>query len=355
MKYFFAFSILLLSLRLAAQAPQGYYDSANGLYGSALQQALHDIIDNHTVLSYDYLLTAFKTTDKKPNGKVWDMYSDIPGGTPPYEYSFDNNDECGSYNGEGDCYNREHSWPKSWFSDKTPMYSDLFHLYPTDGYVNNRRSNFPYGKVGSTTWTSDNGSKLGDCASPGYSGTVFEPIDAYKGDFARSYFYMATRYLNEDNGWAGSGMTNGSQLKPWAVTLLLQWHQADPVSQKETDRNNAVYALQHNRNPYIDHPEFVYNVWGENAGMNDASLSITIPAFPNPAELTCNLQLPLSTSEHIIDLLVYSATGKEIPVQYTHLGNTFELNLNSIPSGIYMIRMLDEEQQQVYTSKIIKK
>ena len=230
-----------------AQIPAGYYNPANGLSGSALQLALHNIIDNHTVVSYASLWTWFKQTDKKANGKVWDMYSDIPGGTPPYEFTFVTN-QCGTYNSEADCYNREHSWPESWFGGASPMSSDIFHLFATDGYVNNRRSNFPYGKVGTATWTSMNGSKLGNCVSTGYTGTVFEPIDEYKGDFARSYFYMETRYYGEDSGWPGSPMTSGSQLLPWAQTLMMLWNLMDPVSQKEINRNDSIYKnIQHNR------------------------------------------------------------------------------------------------------------
>ncbi len=132
---------LLFTLILRSQ-PAGYYDSAAGLTGTALQQALHDIIDNHTSVTYDDLWTHFQNTDKKSDGTVWDMYSDIPSGTPPYTYIFVTN-QCGSsgYDSEADCYNREHSFPKSWFGgdDQYPMYSDLFHMYPTDGWVNNKR------------------------------------------------------------------------------------------------------------------------------------------------------------------------------------------------------------------------
>jgi len=244
-----------------AQIPPGYYNPATGLSGTALQQALHDIIDNHTVVSYNSLWTWFQKTDKKANGKVWDMYSDIPGGTPPYEYTFIS-DQCGGYSNEGDCYNREHSWPKSWFGDVSPMNSDIFHLYPTDGKVNGMRDNYPYGKVGTATWTSLNGSKRGNSVSPGYTGTVFEPRDEYKGDFARTYFYMETRYYNEDSGWPGSPMTSGSQLLPWAQTLMLLWNLQDPVSQKEINRNDSIYKnVQHNRNPFIDHPEYAGMIW----------------------------------------------------------------------------------------------
>jgi len=170
---------LLLIFTIAvtkAQAPAGYYNTAAGKTGTDLQQALHDIIDNHTSVSYATIWTSFKTTDKKPNGKVWDMYSDIPGGTPPYEFTFVS-DQCGSYGGESDCYNREHSWPKSWFNDASPMYTELFHIVATDGYVNGKRSNYPFGEVGTASWTSLNGSKLGTCITPGYSVVVFEPSD----------------------------------------------------------------------------------------------------------------------------------------------------------------------------------
>ncbi len=132
------------------------------------------------------------------------------------------------------------------------MYSDLFHLYPTDGWVNNKRENYPFGTTASPSWTSTNGSKLGACSYTGYSGTVFEPINAYKGDFARSYFYMAVRYYGEDSAWPGSDMVTGSQPKAWALKMLMEWDMSDPVSQKERDRNNVVYTIQGNRNPFID-------------------------------------------------------------------------------------------------------
>ncbi len=256
------FVILTLSISsLWAQIPDGYYNTALGLNGSSLQQTLHDIIDGHTVVSYGSLWTHYQTTDVKQNGKVWDMYSDIPGGTPPYEFTFVT-DQCGNYGGEGDCYNREHSWPKSWFNDNSPMNTDIFHVVPSDGYVNGQRGNYPYGEVSNPSWTSQNGSKKGPNTYPGYSGTVFEPIDAYKGDFARIYFYMSTRYLNEDSNWPGSPMVNGAQLEPWALEMMMEWHAEDPVSQKELSRNDANYTVQNNRNPFVDHPNYVDLIWG---------------------------------------------------------------------------------------------
>ena len=246
--------LVLTSLALQAQIPNGYYNNANGKSGDELKAALHDIIKGHHVVSYNGLLTAFAYTDCKPNGKIWDIYSNI-------EYS-PSSSLCGDYEQEGDCWNREHTWPQSWFNESTTPRSDLFHVYPTDGYVNGRRSNYPYGEVNNPTYTSGNGSKLGSCKSSiGYSGTVFEPIDEYKGDIARSYFYMSVRYAGEDDSWGTSGMTNKSEIKPWAMTMLLRWSDEDPVSDKEIARNNAVYGYQNNRNPFIDHPEYARMIW----------------------------------------------------------------------------------------------
>lgn len=340
----------LFLLPLQAGPPDGYYDGTEGLIETALQTALHDIIDGHTVLSYSSLWTHVQTTDDKSNGKVWDMYSDVPGGTPPYEFTFVS-DQCGNYGGEGDCYNREHSWPKSWFDDDPPMNTDLFHIYPTDGYVNGRRGNYPYGEVGTTTWISQNSSKVGTCTYPGYSGTVFEPIDDYKGDFARTYFYMSVRYYNEDNGWPGSPMVDGAQLEDWALAMLMDWHQQDPVSQKEIDRNEAVYAVQGNRNPFIDHAWFVDNIWGDPVETTVESnydqppgLAIS-PAYPNPFNprtvFNISVEGPQSLTITIIDISgreVYSYGKTDLTVG-EHRFSWGGVNGNNQPvaGGIYFI------------------
>lgn len=261
--------VLLWTLTLFAVAPPEYYNSAQGLSGSALRTALHNIINDHVAVSYTPgVWNAFATTDLKPNGNIWDMYSS-------YEYTLFE-DQAGNYSKEGDVYNREHSWPQSLFNEASPMKSDLFHIYPTDAYVNGWRSNYPYGETNAPTCTSTNGSKLGPARSGlGYSGTVFEPIDEYKGDFARTYFYMATRYYSEDGSWSSWAMADGVELETWAIEMLLDWHRNDAVSTKETNRNDAVFAIQNNRNPFIDHPEFVEYIWGgQTPGTPDAPLAL---------------------------------------------------------------------------------
>lgn len=253
-------AFLFIANHAFAQAPSGYYDKADGKKGSALKTVLGDIISaGFNTISYDGLWEAYKTTDLRPDGKIWDMYSNKTNFDPDRGHS-------GNYHGEGDVYNREHSFPKSWFNEGKPMYSDLVHVVPTDGYVNNRRSNYPFGEVASVNYESNGGfSKVGGCNSAiGYSGTVFEPNDEYKGDFARIYFYMATRYEDQISSWS-SPMLAGNKYpayKDWALKMLLRWAKEDPVSQKEIDRNNGVYALQHNRNPYVDYPGLEQYVWG---------------------------------------------------------------------------------------------
>lgn len=317
-----------------AQIPAGYYDSANGLTGEDLRTALHNIIKGHNQQTYNSLHTHYQTTDKKSNGKVWDMYSDVPGGSPSYEYSFISADQCGNYSGEGDCYNREHSFPQDWFSSGYPMQSDLFHVYPTDGYVNGKRNNYPYGNVGTATWTSTNGSKLGSSATAGYSGTVFEPIDEYKGDFARTYFYMVTRYKDVASGWS-SVMLTGDNLSNWAIDLLLDWSRNDTVSQKEIDRNNAVYGIQNNRNPYIDDPVYIEKVWGnfvDHVGEKQWS-DISMYYY--------NGKLSLQRNDAVrTELVVLSALGQQMG-SYNINSTTTSLDLNLQP-GVYIARCSGE-------------
>jgi endonuclease I len=254
-----------------ATIPPNYYDGAIGKSGQTLQVALYNIILGHTAVSYTPgVWNAYYTTDLKGDGTIWDMYSDVPGGTPAYTF-LPGTDQCGISYVEGSCYSREHSFPKSYFNSGTPMYTDLHHLFPVDQYVNGTgHNNYPYGTVASpASYTSSNGSKRGPCSYPGYTGTVFEPIDAYKGDFARAYFYMATRYQNLIAAWPANdanadAILNGTSYpayESWFLNLLLAWNTADPVSAKEIARNDAIYAIQHNRNPFIDHPEYVAAVW----------------------------------------------------------------------------------------------
>lgn len=244
-----------------AEIPAGYYDGIEGLTTSALKTKLHEIIRNHSTNSYNGLFSkSFIYTDVREDGTWWDMYSDI--------------DRYVRVNGrvDWDGMNREHSFPKSWWGGATnvPEYTDLNHLYPADGDANMKKSNYPLGEVDPSGVTFDNGvSTVGRPVSGQGGGAtrVFEPADEYKGDFARTYFYMVTCY--QDDTWKYQYMAaQGTYptLQGWAIDLLLEWHREDPVSQKEIDRNDAVFGLQSNRNPFIDFPEIAEYIWGDMKG-----------------------------------------------------------------------------------------
>lgn len=356
-KLFFTLILFFSACYLFAQIPAGYYTNAQNKKGYALRSALFTIIKNHTVVSYAGLWTAFQTTDVKPNGKVWDMYSDTPGQNPPYEYTFVSN-QCGNYSGEGDCYNREHSVPASWFNDASPMYSDMYHLVPTDGYVNNRRGNYPFGNVGSASWTSQNGSKVGSSAVSGYSGTVFEPIDDYKGDFARALFYMSVCYMDKNLGQTTTSMFTNGSLKPWAISLLIEWHTQDPVSQKEINRNNDIFDFQGNRNPFIDYPELVGKIYGADSvnlflptSIQESEYVIPRITFTNPTTTSLNLYYNLDFIEYQnITLVVYDLLGNRLKsIDVT--GQPSQVDLSELSKGVYIIQFqyLDEKK----SSKLI--
>lgn len=332
--FFPLFFFFALYFGANAQAPADYYDNAEGKTGYTLKTTLHGIIKSHSTLSYGTLWNAFEETDLKPGtNKIWDMYSDC-------DLIFGNN-QCGNYRKECDCYNREHSFPKSWFNEASPMYTDLFHLYPTDGYVNGRRSNYPYGNVGSAKYTSSNGSKLGNCNDcSGYTGTVFEPIDEYKGDLARTYFYMVTCYEDKVSGWS-SDMLNGTKnqaFSDWAKNVLIQWHRQDPVSEKEISRNNAVYQWQGNRNPFIDHPEFADKIWGDDAHsiesqeINDGKVDFSDVSVYPVAE-------------------IISVSG----VRLTQVNSAeIESAMSSLPHGVYIIRYHHKDRKSTVSRKVVK-
>ncbi|PLW92851.1 MAG: endonuclease I [Marinilabiliales bacterium] len=323
-----------------SQIPAGYYDATYGLSGEPLRNALHDIISNgFTSVSYSNLWTTYYQTDAKPNGKVWDMYSDIPGGTAPYEYTF-GSDQCGTYNSEGDCYNREHSVPASWFNDNSPMYSDVFMVIPTDGWVNNKRGNDPFGEVGSASWTSQNGSKTGSCNYPGYSGNVFEPIDSFKGDFARIYFYVAVRYKDEIPSWSGASFSGGN-LSSWTENMMLEWHALDPVSDKERDRNNAVYNAQHNRNPFVDMPHWVYYIWSPTAGMDVAEIQPSLKTYPVPAKDKLNIEY--NRDLILKEIRMYNVFGSLVCIFHDEKN----IDLSAFSNGVYSFSFVFDKAVEI--------
>lgn len=278
MKYRFCLLIILCFGFGFAQIPSGYYDTATGS-GYTLKTQLYNIINNQNDQGYNAMDIFFLSNDLdqyyENDNTILDIYSEHPSGADPYNFT-PQTDECGNYNNEGDCYNKEHVVPGSVFSNNSPMDGDAHNLLPVDGRVNGFRGSFPMGRVDDNNLETQNGisnptqngSKLGDNLnsgySAGYSGIVFEPIDEFKGDIARIYFYFATRYQNQINNWSAYAMFNGSSDQVFEtafLNILLEWHSIDPVSQKEVDRNNAIYNHQGNRNPFVDTPSYVTAIW----------------------------------------------------------------------------------------------
>jgi len=277
-----SFSLLLATALFFygyTQAPAGYYNSVGMTSSCAtLKTTIKTIISANTFpQSYGDLWTQYQLSDIKPRevgsgsaNVIWDIYSDNPTGTDPYNFTPGTN-QCGNYSGEAVCYNREHSVPQSWFSGNTGSAgpaTDYLHIFPTDGYVNGKRANFIYGEVATASFTSLNGSKLGSSSLAGFTGSVFEPINEYKGDLARAFLYFVTRYESDIPGWSSNSEATQSfdnstfpAVKINYLKLMLKWHDQDPVSTKERNRNNAAYTFQGNRNPFVDSPQYVNRIW----------------------------------------------------------------------------------------------
>lgn len=330
---------------IAWSIPAAYYSTVNSQRGSTLKTVLYNRILGHTVTSYTPgVWNAFQTTDVQPNGKVWDIYSTRFDQASPYEYTMTTN-QCGTYSVEGNCYNREHSFPQSWFNSASPMVSDLYHILASDGKVNGMRSNYPYGNVTSPTYTSLYGGKLGTGTNNyGYTGIVFEPIDEYKGDFARGYFYLAARYENIIAGWtSNAGATdvlNGTSFpcfNPWQLSLLLEWNNLDPVSDKELKRNNAVYAIQNNRNPFIDSPQFVQRIWGGSIPF-EPTIAASNLSVTNNSNTSVTLNWKSGNGNRRIVLIKAGSPINSLPIDTFHYAaNSSLTSAPQIGSGNYVV------------------
>lgn len=345
-----------------SQAPSGYYNNATGS-GYVLKTQLKNIIKNgHTDQGYDGLYDAYTTSDTdsfyENDNTVLDMYSENPTGSDPYNYTHKNR-KCGNYNSENDCYNREHIFPQGFFNSKTPMRSDIHHVVPTDGYVNGRRSNYQFGEVSNFSWKSSNGSKVGANTFGSFSGTVFEPIDEFKGDIARMLFYFATRYEDDvtNSSW-DSHTTNNNPLngtnnqvyENWYIQLLYKWHIEDPVSDREIVRNNAAYTFQGNRNPFIDHPEYVSTIWGSVLSVDNNVQLENISIYPNPSSIN-RITITIPNGLNVKSITLYSILGSKIYHQKDVKSTSNKVRITDLKSGIYILKIADGNNY--LTKKII--
>ncbi len=259
MKHFNLTLTLLFAMAVNAMAgiPAGYYIGIDGKSSTDLKAALYEIINPHTMYAYGdlwecYRYTYYVLTD-------WDQVLDL--------YS----NEVNYFDDGHSTLNREHSVPQSWWDNGTsvPPGTDLYNVMPSDTPANSAKANYPWGVVDEGKATFDNDvTKVGTgTVGETYSGTVFEPADWYKGDFARIGFYMATCYPDiwNDEAIMMSNDLPLTLLDDFA-TMLMAWSNADPVDEGEIQRNEDVCKYQLNRNPFIDYPELVDYIWGDKSG-----------------------------------------------------------------------------------------
>ena len=368
MKKWYMTCCLLTAMTLAwAQGPNNtgtYYKNANGERGEALKTALSAIITKgHTKIGYDGLYNAYKKTDSRPDGKVRDWYSNATNFTHV-------TDKAGSYSKEGDCYNREHSLPQSWFKgggNVDLLECDIVHVLPTDGYINNRRSNNPLANVNPNriSGQSKNGySKWGQCGVSGYSGTVFEPNDEIKGDIARIYFYVVTRYESNCTKWASNATANAvftstssyQPFKDWYYKMLVEWAQNDPVDELEIARNNAVHREQGNRNPFVDYPGLEEYIWGDKKNEPfdyddyNATVAVRTPTFsPDGGTFTSPQSVTIScaTDGATIYYTIDGTTPTASSTPYTEPITVSE------SLTLMAIAVKDDEQSSVATASFV--
>ncbi len=269
-------SLLFISTFSNAAIPAGYYHFAKNKQKSELKTALKNVSTPLRVLEYGsgpgFTWEGFYFTDRRSDSTVVDMYSNVVRKQTSYAAVNE--------------MHIEHSFPKSWWGAHENMaYKDLFHLYPADAVTNMTKSNLPLGEVTDTPTLNNGVSKVGKNGfGTSYTENCFEPADAYKGDFARSYMYVSSIYEDFSQLWQSPMLNNNIYpvWKPWAINLLLKWHRQDPVSAKELTRNEAIYQIQGNRNPFIDYPTLAEYIWGAD----------TTSVFPFPTETQAFLTNP---------------------------------------------------------------
>lgn len=322
----------LFCLPAFSQIPPGYYNSAEGLTGPSLKTALHNIIDNHTEYSYDDLRDfILENTDEDPNNSnnVILLYTG-------------RSQSKNSFGGGANDWNREHVWAKSHgdFGNNPPCGTDAHHIRPTDASVNSSRGNKDF---------DNGGTQHNEATGCYYTDYTWEPRDEVKGDVARMIFYMSVRYEG------GSGEPD-LEVVDWVNTspdpehgkfsTLYQWHQQDPPDAFEINRNNVIYSYQNNRNPFIDHPEYLIQIYDPTNAVNDVYIN-SIDVYPNPAKDLITIESP-RLGQGVAEVSFINYMGQEVLKRTVR--NNESLDIADFPEGNYILRL--QQDGKYFTEKL---
>jgi len=379
-KLYFSLVFLFFGSFLFA-GPGTYYNTLDSTVScSSFKNKLFNLIKNDSHLSYRVIDNYYNRTDVKNNEigtgiVILDRYSsENPTGIDYCAFDtvagFCGNNSSSVYCG---CYNKEHVIPTSWYnaSGNTPINeisrTDMHYVWPADTKMNIAKSNLPLGYVQSATQSSLNGTKIGSSNSTlNYSynkSTVFEPIDSFKGDFARAYLYFAVRYQDSLSAWnrnniAQDVFTSGTYpgLESWILQLCMQWHKMDPPSTFERLRNDSVFAIQGNRNPFIDFPHWAEKIFGPdgaaascvNTGIRTQQTA-TLEVYPNPVQDALTIELSAAFVLENTTIQITDMLGRVLYME-TWKGNARPVIATSfLEKGMYVIRVESEENSAVTT------
>lgn len=378
------YTLLFLSLfflkTLVIAGPGTYYNSidSNQTCNFLKTQLFHLISSNITLVPYTLVDNYYVKTDLKPaetgGGYVVDdrYSSDIPTGIDSCNFRYPAGFCLGTVTtAQCQCYNKEHVFPESWFGASNDAslkdaYSDMHFIWPADGYTNFKKGNIPLGYVNNPTYTSNNGSKVGTSKTTsnfGYNTSlVFEPIDAFKGDFARAYLYFVTRYEDSlpsmiNRSTAGYVLAGNKwpALDPWILQVCVKWSKQDPPSTFEIARNDSVYAIQRNRNPYIDHPSWVERVFGAN-GLSSSctplavrnSKSVDFRIYPNPTNNFLNIGIGTALTEDAT-LEITDILGRKLITQKITAASAPVIDVSNLVKGLYVVNLFYKDSNNAAT------
>ncbi|MBQ9293604.1 MAG: endonuclease [Bacteroidaceae bacterium] len=349
---------LLIALCSSLLAQEQYYRKAEGLRGTQLKEALHDLIQPSYVLAYGggvgKTWTGFWYTDQMENMQVRDRYSNVVRYLNPDMSAVSN-------------MNIEHIWANSWWGHiKNNAYCDLFNLYPADATANGRKSNNPIGIVDGTVSYTNGVTKVGKSSSYRADSliTAWEPADQWKGDFARTYFYMATCYSHMTSLWTTTeGLLTVDPnspllMRPWVYNLMLEWAEADPLDEIEQQRCDAIYEIQGNRNPFVDYPELCYYIWGNKSDeqfycSDEHGAEIFVPAASEEIDFGLHpLSRPFSAKVQVRGRGLNEGASLAVTDEYFTLDKA-TLSANEIHEGTDVSISVTPTEEGTYTTMLL--